>query len=115
MLNEKLFTRLLESVTMAIVLSILLTSFVMGKTLETKTYNTPILYPYQLIVRMSDTVELSYENIEGEISCSAAIHKDEFKITTKTVVVTKSEFMKHKFKACLPRGEAKKVLKRLFN
>lgn len=71
-------------------------------------------YPYDLLLIRTDSVEIIFIEKENGIQCRTKITNDEKQQLTSTVFVSKTKFNEEPLVSCLPRGHAKKALKRTF-
>jgi hypothetical protein len=80
------------------------------------TFLTDQDYPYRMLVRVTDKVEVHYaENGADNVSCSLRILRGNKEIITEDVEAHRSHFVKDAMRACLPRTQAKLVLKEVFS
>ena len=80
------------------------------------TFLTDQDYPYQMLVRVTDKVEVHYtENGSDSINCSTRILRDDKEIITDAVETHRAQFVKDAMRACLPRNQAKLALKQVFS
>lgn len=84
--------------------------------INSNTFNTADEYPYKFLTRITDKVEINYED-KGEqgFTCNILIHDDGAIVVTPTQHVSRGDFIKDALKACLVRDEAKQLLSAAFN
>ncbi|GGD58305.1 hypothetical protein [Lacimicrobium alkaliphilum] len=102
-----------------VILLLLLTShtpITLAQEVNQNTFLTEQDYPYQMLVRITDKVEVHYtENGSDSINCSTRILRGDKEIITDNVETERLLFVKDAMRACLPRGDAKIVLKEIFS
>ena len=94
----------------------LLGSHLSAQEINSNTFNTADEYPYKFLTRITDKIEIHYED-KGEqgFTCSTSIHDDGAMVVTPTMHVSRADFIKDALKACLVRDEAKQLLSAAFN
>lgn len=100
----------------ALILVTLLSGNLAAQEINSNTFNTADEYPYKFLTRVTDKIEIHYED-KGEqgFTCSTSIHDDGAMIVTPTLHVSRGDFVKDALKACLVRDEAKQLLSAAFN
>lgn len=94
----------------------LLSGHLSAQEINSNTFNTADEYPYKFLTRVTDKVEIHYED-KGEqgFTCSTSIHDDGAMVVTPSLDVSRDDFIKDALKACLVRDEAKQLLSAAFN
>lgn len=99
-----------------LLLLILLAPQTLAQEVNENTFLTEQDYPYQMLVRVTDKVEVHYaENGADNVNCSLRILRGDKEIVTRDVETDRSHFVKDAMRACLPRAEAKLALEQVFH
>lgn len=68
-------------------------------------------YPYKNLINKAKTVKILFTEKEDSIVCRVEVSGDSKNKTTEKVVVSKKQFEQAPLVSCLPRTEAKKLLR----
>lgn len=102
------------------VILLLLTLFLapqsQAQEINDKTFLTVQDYPYQMLIRITDKAEVHYTEKGADIiSCNVRLLYKDQEFVSGEIEVNKARFVKDAMRACLPRVQAKAVLKNVFS
>jgi hypothetical protein len=101
----------LKSTLIAIIITILTISSAQAN--EEKLY-TKKKYPYNLLLKKTDSVKIIYTESKNKINCKVEINWKGESITSKESRISKVKFVEEPLASCLARDKAKSILAKTF-
>ncbi|SFB89855.1 hypothetical protein [Pseudoalteromonas denitrificans] len=72
-------------------------------------------YPYNLLIKRTDKIKIIYSESESSTKCRVEIKWKNSHISTQSININHSKFNQKPLASCLPRAQAKLILKKTFS